>query len=144
MKKVCLSVSDKETMKIGEDFAKKLKSGDTVAFFGELGSGKTTMIKGICKAFGVDKGVKSPSFVFLRIYKGKVSLYHFDFYRLKRKEELINAGFDEFFYEKGIIMLEWADRVKELLPVSRFDVCLSILSETERKIDISHTQEREP
>lgn len=141
MEKKFLSKSDTETIRTGEDFAKELRSGDVVAFFGELGSGKTTMIKGICKEFGVDKGVKSPSFVFLRIYKGEVSLYHFDFYRLQWKEELINTGFDEFFYEKGIVLIEWADRVRELLPGSRFDVRMRILSGTEREIEISHTSE---
>jgi tRNA threonylcarbamoyladenosine biosynthesis protein TsaE len=139
MRKSYVSKSDLETKRIGSDFSKNLRSGDVVAFFGELGSGKTTLIKGICEGFGIEKGVKSPSFVFLRIYKGEMILYHFDFYRLRRKEEMVNAGFDEFFYEGGVVLIEWADRVGELLPESRFDVRMRILSETEREIEISHT-----
>jgi len=142
MKKKFHSKSAKETMKRGEEFAKILKQGDIVAFYGELGSGKTTMIKGICKGFGVERGVKSPSFVFLRIYKAQYTLYHFDFYRLKRKEELINAGYDEFFYDSGIVLLEWADRIEDLLPESRFEVVMKISNENEREIHISHTGRR--
>lgn len=137
------SKSARETIKIGMQFSKLLKQGDVVAFYGELGSGKTTMIKGICKGLGIAKGVKSPSFVFLRIYKAKYTLYHFDFYRLRGKKDLINAAYDDFFYNSGIVLLEWADRVEELLPSSRFEVVMSIQNENEREIQISHTPDRQ-
>ncbi|MCK4574942.1 tRNA (adenosine(37)-N6)-threonylcarbamoyltransferase complex ATPase subunit type 1 TsaE [candidate division WOR-3 bacterium] len=143
MKKQYISKSAGETTRYGEEFAKVLKQGDIVAFYGELGSGKTTLIKGICKGFGIEKGVKSPSFVLLRIYKSRYTLYHFDFYRLKRKEELVNAGFDEFFFNSGIVLLEWADKLGNLLPESRFEVVMEIRSENEREIQISHTERRE-
>ncbi|TES91294.1 MAG: tRNA (adenosine(37)-N6)-threonylcarbamoyltransferase complex ATPase subunit type 1 TsaE [Candidatus Cloacimonadota bacterium] len=140
--KVIISMSPEETMKLGEDFAKALKQGDVVAFYGELGSGKTTMIKGICSGLGIEGGVRSPSFVFLRIYKAENTVYHFDFYRLKKKEELLNTGYDEFFYNSGIVLLEWADRIEDLLPELRFDVVMKILNENEREIRISHTGQR--
>lgn len=140
--KVIISRSAKETMKLGEGFAKALKQGDVVAFYGELGSGKTTMIKGICSGLGIERGVRSPSFVFLRVYKAENTVYHFDFYRLKKKEELLNTGYDEFFYNSGIVLLEWADRIEDLLPELRFDVVMKILNENERETRISHTGQR--
>ena len=140
MKGIYLTKSAKETLELGEKFSKMLKRGDLVAFFGELGSGKTTMIKGICKGFGIEKGVKSPSFVYLRIYKAKYVVYHFDFYRLRKKEELINTGYDDFLYNSGIVLLEWADRIEGLLPESRFEVVMKIRNEDEREIQISHTE----
>ncbi len=140
-KKTIVSKSAQETMKIGEEVAHILTKGDVVAFFGELGSGKTTMIKGICKGLGLLQVVKSPSFVFLRIYENGITVYHFDFYRMKKKEELVNVGYDEFFYNHGIGLLEWADRVQEFLPESRFEIVMKNLSENEREIQISHTMD---
>jgi len=143
MKRIFISKSAEETVKIGEEFSKRLKKGDTVAFYGELGSGKTTMIKGICRGFGIEKNVKSPSYVLLRIYKADYPIYHFDFYRINDKKELINAGYDEFFYNSGIALLEWADRVSDLLPASRYEVVMKIRGENEREIKILHTTNSE-
>ncbi len=136
-----ITKSPEETEQFGQSFAKLLKEGDVVAFFGELGSGKTTMIRGVCRGFGVAKGVKSPSFVYMRIYKAAVTIYHFDFYRLRAKEELVNIDLNEYFYGKGLVLLEWADRVEELLPASRYDVTLTLLSENEREIVVSYIGE---
>jgi tRNA threonylcarbamoyladenosine biosynthesis protein TsaE len=143
LEKRVITKSPRETERFGRRFAKQLKSGDVVAFFGELGSGKTTMIRGVCRAFGVMKGVKSPSFVYLRIYEAAVPIYHFDFYRLRSADELINTGLDEYFYESGIVLLEWADRLGQLLPGSRYDVTLRMLSENEREIVVAFSDSME-
>jgi len=121
-----------------------LKQGDVVAFFGELGSGKTAMIKGICKGLGVSKGVKSPSFVFLGMYKAKFTVYHFDFYRLRGEEELILFDYKNFFYDSAIVLLEWAERVRDFLPEERFDIRMKILNENKREICISDTSSKKP
>jgi len=142
--KVIISNSAGETIKIGQEFAEKLKQGDVVAFFGELGSGKTAMIKGICKGLGVSKGVKSPSFVFLRMYKAKFTVYHFDFYRLRGEEELILFDYKNFFYDSAIVLLEWAERVRDFLPEERFDIRMKILNENKREICISDTSSKKP
>ncbi len=144
MNKVIISNSAGETIKIGQEFAEKLKQGDVVAFFGELGSGKTAMIKGICKGLGVSKGVKSPSFVFLRMYKAKFTVYHFDFYRLRGEEELILFDYKNFFYDSAIVLLEWAERVRDFLPEERFDIRMKILNENKREICISDTSSKKP
>ena len=89
-----------QTRRIASQFAKNLQSGDTVAFYGELGSGKTFMIKTICKALGVTQEATSPSFKIINEYHSRkgVFIYHFDFYRLQNAAELQNLGIDEFFY----------------------------------------------
>jgi tRNA threonylcarbamoyladenosine biosynthesis protein TsaE len=132
-----MSRNPRETMKIGETFAKTLKRGNIVAFWGELGSGKTTMIKGICRKFGIRENVKSPSYVLLRIYRGEITIYHFDFYRIVKREEIINTGLEDYLNSAGIVVIEWADRVESLLPESRYDVFMKIIAEKERKITIS-------
>jgi len=139
MEKRYISKCADETIRIGEKLAKELKPGDVIAFYGELGSGKTTMIKGICKGFGIKKGVKSPSFVFLRIYKASdVTLYHFDFYRLQGGSKLLDIDYDEYFYDTGIALVEWADRVEEILPQKRYEIKILVKGEDEREICISH------
>jgi tRNA threonylcarbamoyladenosine biosynthesis protein TsaE len=134
-----LTKSAEETEAFGQDFARQLKAGDVVAFFGELGSGKTTMIRGICRALGVEKGVKSPSFVYMRVYRAGIPVYHFDFYRLSEKHTLINVDLDEYFSGGGIALVEWADRIAEFLPPIRYEVRLLLISEHERQIVISRS-----
>jgi len=143
MKTIVISKSAEETIKIGEEFGEKLKQGDVVAFYGELGSGKTTMIKGICWSLGVSKGIKSPSFVLLRVYRGKQSIYHFDFYRLREKGELKDLDYERFFYGSGIVLIEWAERIKEFLSVSHYEVRMEILSENKREIRFSRVTEED-
>jgi tRNA threonylcarbamoyladenosine biosynthesis protein TsaE len=134
--------SARETERFGQTFAKDLKPGDVVAFFGALGSGKTTMIRGICRGFGVERGVKSPSFVYMRIYNARVTVYHFDFYRLHAKADLVNMDLNEYFYGEGLVLVEWADRVEQLLPSSRYDVRMSMVSENGREIVVSYRADR--
>src|SRR5690606_18229308 len=92
------SKSEKETIKLGFDFAKELKFGDVVALYGELGAGKTEFIKGLCHALNVEQMVTSPTFTIMNCYNGKinrseVSIYHVDLYRIKNASELDEIGF---------------------------------------------------
>ncbi len=120
-----LSHSVGETFRLGSEFAKKLHPGDVVALYGELGSGKTHFIKGACQGLGVAEHVASPTFTIINEYETpSVRVCHFDFYRLKDLAELREIGFDEYFAE-NICLIEWADRVKELLPPQRFDISLN-------------------
>ena len=90
--------SEEETILFAENFARNLKSGDVVLLSGELGSGKTTFIKGIARAIGIDQDeIKSPSFVIMNLYEGRIPLYHFDLYRLENNEDINDLGFEEFF-----------------------------------------------
>lgn len=135
MKKISTSI--KETKKIGREIAKKLKPSDIVALFGNLGSGKTTLVKGIAEGLGAKKDfVLSPSFVILREYKTKLPLYHFDLYRLK-KTDVYRLGFDEYFFAGGISVIEWADRIIAMLPGAYLRVDISVIGENKRLIKIA-------
>ncbi|MDD3725772.1 MAG: tRNA (adenosine(37)-N6)-threonylcarbamoyltransferase complex ATPase subunit type 1 TsaE [Candidatus Ratteibacteria bacterium] len=112
-----ISKSSEETIKIGRDIASYLKKGDIVAFTGELGSGKTTLIKGIVKAL-TDREATSPSFVLINEYPGQLPVFHFDLYRLSCKIEVDTIGWEEYI-DKGIILIEWAERIIKVLPIEK-------------------------
>ncbi len=133
-----LTASREETIKLGEKITKKLHPGDVVALTGELGSGKTTLVKGIAKGLGVKnpRYVNSPSFVIIKEYKGKIPLHHFDVFRLDSLSELDTLSFEEYFYGDGICVVEWADKVNKLLPKKRIEIKIDILKENQRKIYI--------
>ncbi|MCS7180753.1 MAG: tRNA (adenosine(37)-N6)-threonylcarbamoyltransferase complex ATPase subunit type 1 TsaE [bacterium] len=130
------SNNPKETMRIGKVIAKDLKKGDIVGFEGELGSGKTTMIKGIVKYFSKNY-VFSPSFVLINEYKGKIPIFHFDLYRIKSFNELIDIGWYDYL-NKGIILIEWANKVKKNLPENIIYVKIKILGDKKREILIEN------
>ncbi|MCL5037000.1 MAG: tRNA (adenosine(37)-N6)-threonylcarbamoyltransferase complex ATPase subunit type 1 TsaE [Chloroflexi bacterium] len=109
--------SAEETEKLGEMLASYLKEGMTLAFYGNLGAGKTTLIRGICKGMGIAHGVKSPSFVIVIPYKGgRLPVYHIDAYRLDSHEDLVALGPEDFFTADGVALVEWAERVEPVLP----------------------------
>ncbi|MCM8804482.1 MAG: tRNA (adenosine(37)-N6)-threonylcarbamoyltransferase complex ATPase subunit type 1 TsaE [Candidatus Omnitrophica bacterium] len=126
----------KETIKLGEKIAKYLKKGDIVGLVGELGTGKTTMIKGIVKYFS-KSNVFSPSFVIVNEYEGKFPIFHFDLYRLKSFDELIDIGWFDYI-NKGLILVEWAEKIKKNLPKNSIYVKIKMVGENERIIEIKN------
>ncbi len=112
--KTLITNNPEETRLLGEKIGNLLKSGDTVAFTGELGAGKTCLIKAICSGLGVKENVSSPTFTLIQEYKGILPVYHFDLYRLK-EHDLYDLGYWEYFEKDGICLIEWADRAPELL-----------------------------
>lgn len=113
-----ISKSVKDTLNIGRTLAKHLQKGDIICLFGQLGSGKTVLTKGIASGLGIKKErIISPSFVLLRQYaQAKLPFYHFDLYRLKKPKEVLKLGYEEYLYNDGITVIEWADRLKRYLP----------------------------
>jgi tRNA threonylcarbamoyladenosine biosynthesis protein TsaE len=138
MSETYLSHSEEETVETGKRFAKRLQTHDVVALYGDLGSGKTRFIKGICHGLGVEEHVASPTFTIINEYEcDGLKIHHFDFYRLGSISELREIGFDEYIDGEGICVIEWADRVKELLPSGRYDVYMSFVDSPDcRKIII--------
>jgi tRNA threonylcarbamoyladenosine biosynthesis protein TsaE len=105
------------TLAFGEKLAKTLALPACVLFYGELGAGKTTCIKGMARALGIcPLDVVSPTFQYLNIYKGSCTLYHFDLYRMKGPDDFLKAGFEEFFSSNGIVVIEWAERIESIIP----------------------------
>ncbi|HHV95123.1 MAG TPA: tRNA (adenosine(37)-N6)-threonylcarbamoyltransferase complex ATPase subunit type 1 TsaE [Clostridiaceae bacterium] len=111
-----LTTSDKETEEIGLYLGKVLKKGNVVCLSGSLGAGKTVFIKGIASAHNVHDPVTSPTFTLINEYEGDVPIYHFDVYRISHVDEMYDIGFDEYIYGEGIVLIEWADLIKEILP----------------------------
>jgi len=105
-----------EAQNFGIELGQLLKPGDIVCLNGELGAGKTTLTQSIGKGLGVEEYITSPTFTLINEYKGRVPVYHFDVYRLENVEELYDLGFDEYFYGNGISIIEWAERIKKMIP----------------------------
>lgn len=133
-----ISNSVDETIGIGEGLAKKLKAGDVVALVGNLGAGKTVFTKGIAKGLGVKdiRYVNSPTFVTIKEYEGRIPLYHFDIYRLNKSSVLDSESYEEYFYGDGVTVIEWADKIRAILPKKYIEVKLSVIGEGRRKIEI--------
>ncbi|HHT9120590.1 MAG TPA: tRNA (adenosine(37)-N6)-threonylcarbamoyltransferase complex ATPase subunit type 1 TsaE, partial [Candidatus Hypogeohydataceae bacterium YC41] len=135
--------SPEETMTLGQEIGRLLGPGEVVALFGSLGSGKTTLVKGIALAQGVDpKVVRSASFVLMQEYQGKLPIYHFDAYRLEDPRDMFGLGCDEIFWGEGISIVEWADKVEKTLPEEYIKISLFIEAPNKRRIEISYQGER--
>jgi len=131
-----LSNNTNDTIALGKRIGKKLKPGDVVALIGNLGAGKTVFTKGIAEGLGVKaaKYVNSPTFVLIKQYKGKLPLYHFDLYRMDSQQQVKEIGYEEYFYGDGVTVVEWADKIKELLPKKYLRVQFSIKGKEKRQI----------
>lgn len=134
-----LSKSAAETIKVGRIISGSLSKGDIICLFGQVGSGKTVLTKGIALGLGVkEEDVISPSFVLLRQYnKARIPLFHFDFYRLKLTQEIISLGYEEYLYDSGVSVIEWPDRLNYLLPAEFLGVKFSVIGDTKRGINFS-------
>ena len=133
--------SPEETIALGHRIGRKLAGGDVVALMGDLGSGKTCLIQGICRGLGVEGVVNSPSFTIVNEYEGRCPVYHLDFYRLRGREDLLALGCEEYFYGAGVCLIEWAERAAGLLPVRRLEVHLVREGGTRRRITIRRVDE---
>lgn len=111
-----------ETRSLGEALAALLEPRDVIVLAGELGAGKTAMAQGIARGLGVDEIVASPTFVIVREYAGRCPMAHVDVYRLGQLQELHDLGFDELIDDGRVVVIEWGDRIAQLLPADRLDV----------------------
>lgn len=120
---------EEETKALGYLLGQRLPLNSIVCFFGDLGAGKTTFIKGLASAVSGcnPEQVNSPTFVYLNIYQGdKASIvYHFDLYRLRDAEEFLSMGFDEYLFAQGICCIEWSERIAEILPPIFYKVSIA-------------------
>jgi len=139
-----LSHSEKETLKLGKKIARHLHCQDIICLFGDLGSGKTVLTKGIAEGLGINKeSVISPTYVLIREHaKGKIPLYHFDLYRLKGPEEIFRLGYEEYLFGFGVAVVEWADRLGNLLPKDCLKIELSVKPCSNRSIKLIAQGER--
>ena len=137
-KQQVLSHSAAETFEQGRKLGEILTVPAVVSFFGELGAGKTTFIKGlVCGAAQIDpSAVQSPTFTYLNLYEGQKKVYHFDLYRMRDIDEFLSMGFDEYFEAEGICCIEWSERIEPYLPADRVKVTLEHIEKDRRLITI--------
>ena len=140
------SSSETETISLGFAFGKQLPANSVVCFFGELAAGKTTFIKGMAAGASEypEDQVNSPTFVYLNVYEGAKTVFHFDLYRLHDADEFFSMGFDEVFTQGGICCIEWSERISALLPHDCIQVRMSHAGENKRRIEIDGIPGREP
>lgn len=145
MKEV-ITQNSEETEKVGFSFAKELHGGDVITLTGDLGFGKTTFVKGLAKGLGVNHRIISPTFILVRKYELKTknknsgigTLYHVDLYRLEGKSNIESLGLEEIFTDKqAVIMIEWPERMVNLLPKKKYEIKFEYIDENKRKIIIS-------
>lgn len=130
-----ISNSVGETIAFARQWSEALLPNEVVALTGELGAGKTHFVKGLLEGLASADEVTSPTFTLLHEYRGgRLPVFHFDFYRLKRATEVEEIGFDEYLEEGGVTVVEWADRFPELLPPRARWVSLVASVGTERTI----------
>ena len=125
------------TIQLGEHFATFVEKGDVFAFVGELASGKTTFIKGILKGLNFDKPVTSPTFTLVNEYDAKFPVIHIDCYREDEQERWIKLGMYDYMDEENVVIIEWADKMKSLLPVNTIQIQFSHKRINSREIFLS-------
>lgn len=135
-----ISQSPDQTEQFAKEFASELKDGDIVALSGELGAGKTIFVKAACGYFDVINS-SSPSFAIVNEYSGKKKIFHFDFYRINKIQELYDLGIEEYLGdESSIIFVEWSEKFRELIPRNHYYIKITVQSDTNRKIEIKYNE----
>ena len=121
------------TLNLGRQLAAYLRPGLTIFLEGDLGAGKTTLVRGVLRGLGFDGRVKSPTYTLVETYSiSSLYLYHFDLYRFKHEQEWLDAGFNELFNERNICIVEWPERARSLLPEADVMIELAIEGEERR------------
>jgi len=137
MEKIVISNNPEETMQVAMDLGRRLRDGEVVALVGELGTGKTTFVKGLAQSFFIPEEILSPSFLLARTYRGKRTLHHLDLYRVRDIEELVEVGLTDLLPpEEGVTAVEWADRFPQIIPKDAVWVVLEHEGGDRRKITI--------
>lgn len=130
--------SEEETVLLGKKLGEKLKKGDVVALDGTLAAGKTYFTKGIALGLKIQEEITSPTFTVISEYSGRLPLYHMDIYRLAGEEDFLNIGAEDMLYGNGVCVIEWSEKIKEILPKNTISVKISINSNNSRSISIDN------
>ena len=124
--------SELETIEIAQNIESEKFPNMVICLNGELGSGKTMFVKGIANALGINEVITSPTFNIIKEYDGELPLYHLDVYRLDEASN--DIGIEEYFSKGGVVVIEWAENIKDILPEERLDVKIKVLGENKRSL----------
>ncbi len=153
-----ISHSSAQTQRLGARLGELLQGGELILLDGQLGTGKTTFTQGLAQGLGITEVVNSPTFTLLKEYPGQprpvpegrpngpqrvgLSLYHFDLYRLDNPEEILDLGFEDYFYGTGVCVVEWADKADAFWPNEHLRIRMKMMSETKRGLLFTATSVR--
>lgn len=137
-----ISHSAAQTQRLGMRLGELLQGGELILLDGQLGTGKTTFAQGLAQGMGIDENINSPTFTLLKEYAGQSrpgdlrhtgsALYHFDLYRLDNPEEIVDLGFEDYFFSNGVCVVEWAEKAGSFWPPEHLNIRMKIMSETKR------------
>jgi len=134
--------SPEQTQEFGKRLGKIARPGDVILLVGKLGAGKTCLTQGIAWGLDIDEYAASPSFVLVRELYGRLPLYHVDFYRLENMAEIAELGLDEYFYGKGVSVVEWAEKALRLLPAENLLIEMEYVADSERRLELKPSGKR--
>lgn len=139
-----ISASAQQTWEMARSIGQTLKPGDVLALSGELGSGKTCFTGGLARGLGVDDKyqITSPTFTLINEYPARYKLFHFDVYRLNSYSEFEDLGYEEYFSNGGIVVIEWAEKIAQILPPDAIFIQFEYLDENKRKIIVKGQENR--
>jgi tRNA threonylcarbamoyladenosine biosynthesis protein TsaE len=132
------TTSPGETETFAAEFAGRLKGGECIALHGDLGAGKTRFVRGLVQGLGGDvHGVSSPTYVLLNVYDtGRLIVYHLDAYRVTGEQDFEGVGFEELLEQQGVVVVEWAERIRTLLPRHTIHIHITAIAGRTRAIDV--------
>ncbi len=137
-----ISHGPEETQKLGMRIGELALPGDVFLLVGDLGTGKTCLTQGIAWGLSIEEYTMSPTFVIVRELYGRLPLYHIDLYRLDHVEEIADLGLDDYFYGRGVCVVEWAEKALSILPAERLLIKIGYLSDTERSFQMKPSGRR--
>ena len=137
MRRDAVSKSPAQTQRLGAHLARQLQPRDVLALTGEIGAGKTTFVQGIARGLKIPpRTVTSPSFVLVKIYQGRLPLYHADLFRLERLPEAATIGIEDYYEQEGVTVIEWANRIPQILPEEFLEIRLDVVDSGTRRLTL--------
>ena len=131
-----ISHSPEETIEYAKKIGKLLKGGEIIAYKGTMGAGKTTFTRGLCIGLGLPDEVTSPTFALVNEYRGKITLYHFDMYRIQSADDLETTGFYDYISDDSVLAVEWSENISDALPKNTIYITFDKIDENTREITI--------
>lgn len=137
MEFIAKSINDLD--QISKELLKLFGNNKVILFNGEMGAGKTTLIKHLCKNLGISENTSSPTFSIVNEYKtdDNKSVYHFDFYRIEDEQEALDFGYEDYFYSNSFCFIEWAEKIPNLIPQNHIVISIEIDNDNNRIISIA-------
>ena len=130
------SQSEKETKQLGFNLSKKVVKGSVISLRGSLGAGKTVFAKGFAEGLGITEAIVSPTFTLVQEYDGVLKMYNLDLYRLSGEDEFESMGGEDFLYPDGVTLIEWSEKIEDMLPDNTIFINITIDKDLKRIIDI--------